>query len=123
MFKFKKRISFSNDGRNVIDAEVGDEYEVCDYVAKSFLANGIIEKVTKQSKDSDKKSNKEEKAEVTKEVTADEDAPDLMVIFDEKPELLTVPQLKEICKEKGIKFHHASREAKLISLIKEDKGE
>lgn len=41
-----------------------------------------------------------------------------VVIVDTK---LTVQQLKDICKEKGIKYHHKAKEAKLIELINSHK--
>lgn len=42
-----------------------------------------------------------------------------VVVVDTK---LTVQQLKDICKEKGIKYHHKAKEGKLIELINSHKG-
>ena len=109
-YKFKVDKAFSNDGLKVIEAKKGEEHELTDYLAKAFLESKVIEG-SKQKKD------KEQKQE--QEITSDESEVDLMAIFNEDPERLTVPELKEVCQELGVKFHHASKEAKLISLIKE----
>jgi len=42
-----------------------------------------------------------------------------VVVVDTK---LTVQQLKDICKSKGIKYHHKAKEAKLIQLINSHKS-
>jgi len=119
--KFKKDQKFSNNGLIVIEAKKGDILEVNAYCATAFIKKGICEVVGKKDKIEVEVINPvAEVIEELQEMNEDQDEPDLMAIFAEDPERLTVPELQGICKEREIKFHHANKEAKLIELIQED---
>ncbi len=115
MFKFKKDKKFSSNGRDLIDAKKGEEHDLNKYLACAFLANGTVEKV-KVIELSEEEIP--EDAEILEE-GIEVDEINFMEIFKEDPTRLTVPELKDLCKKFEIKFHHASKEAKLISLIQE----
>jgi hypothetical protein len=58
-----------------------------------------------------------EEIEVVEAPEAEEE--EEVIVPESKPlEELTLDELKEMCKMRGIKFHHASKEAKLIELLK-----
>ncbi len=66
---------------------------------------------------------KEEIAEVKHEVVEDDKGIETIEIVElddtvDDYDLMSLDELKALCKEKEIKFHHASKESKLISLLR-----
>lgn len=117
MFKFLSDKLFSIDGIKIIEAKKGEEHNLTDDLAKAFIAQGIVEKVTKQAQNEDKKSNKSE----SEEVTNDEDF-SLENVFNEKPKLLTKDQLIELGAQYGVELDKRMKEATMIKKIQQAKG-
>lgn len=115
MYKFKKDKAFSNNGRNVIEAKVGEEHELNDYLAKAFLAQGIVEKVTKETQKEEKENNNSSDEKVTEEIP--ERIKGFLDIFEVEPKKLDVKELKELADFYGISYRKNIKENALIEKI------